>query len=277
MSGSSSGGGGVIERKGGVGTPSPLQHAYHVSAPPGGPYHARATSYGMSQVKKNSTATSPGAAAANEAARGRSSADSENKSRGGGTNLPRSRSAQSLRQAGGGGGGDETSEEDKMNILVQLFWICIAILESDYEHEFILGLRLLDKVLTKLPLDRPDAREKVEKIQSGLKWAAFPGLHSLLLKGCTNPNTYEPTIALLSRLTLQLEFPVVDPSQSLAFPMNVIALLPYLVINWEDANDLCINSAKVSWIYENRNERPIDADHTTSVTYRRTDLKDLMK
>ena len=33
-----------------------------------------------------------------------------------------------------------------MNILVQLFWICIAILESDYEHEFILGLRLLDKV-----------------------------------------------------------------------------------------------------------------------------------
>ena len=45
-----------------------------------------------------------------------------------------------------------------MNILVQLFWICIAILESDYEHEFILGLRLLDKVLNKLPLDRPDAR-----------------------------------------------------------------------------------------------------------------------
>ena len=36
---------------------------------------------------------------------------------------------------------DETSQEDKMNILVQLFWICIAILESDYEHEFILGLR----------------------------------------------------------------------------------------------------------------------------------------
>jgi hypothetical protein len=34
-----------------------------------------------------------------------------------------------------------------MNILVQLFWICIAILESDYEHEFLLGLRLLDKVV----------------------------------------------------------------------------------------------------------------------------------
>jgi hypothetical protein len=41
---------------------------------------------------------------------------------------------------------DQASQEDKMNILVQLFWICIAILESDYEHEFLLGLRLLDKV-----------------------------------------------------------------------------------------------------------------------------------
>jgi len=113
-----------------------------------------------------------------------------------------------------------------MNILVQLFWICIAILESDYEHEFLLGLRLLDRVLSKLPLDRPDTREKVEKLQAGLKWPSFPGLHSLLLKGCTNANTYEPSIALISRLTLQLDFSVVDPTQSLAFPMNVIALLP---------------------------------------------------
>jgi len=38
------------------------------------------------------------------------------------------------------------------------------------------------QVLSKLPLDRPDAREKVEKILSGLKWPQFPGLHSLLLK-----------------------------------------------------------------------------------------------
>jgi hypothetical protein len=41
---------------------------------------------------------------------------------------------------------------------------------------------VLLKVLSKLPLDRPDAREKVEKILSGLKWPQFPGLHSLLLK-----------------------------------------------------------------------------------------------
>ena len=66
-------------------------------------------------------------------------------------------------------------------------------------------------------------------IQSQLKWPNFPGVHSLLLKGCTNPATYESTIRILSNMTLLLDFPVVDPSQSLAFPMNVIALLPYMV------------------------------------------------
>ncbi len=38
---------------------------------------------------------------------------------------------------------------------MQLFWICLAVFESDFEHEFLLALRLLDKVLNKLPLDRP--------------------------------------------------------------------------------------------------------------------------
>ena len=41
-----------------------------------------------------------------------------------------------------------------MSILVQLFWICLAVLESDYEHEFLLGLRLLDQILQKLPLGK---------------------------------------------------------------------------------------------------------------------------
>ena len=223
-------------------TPSPLQHNYHVSAPPIGPYpshHNRAASYNMSPQHCSRRGGSP----VPGEPRGRASTESDPKVKSQ-TNLARSRSAQSLKVQ------DQASQEDKMNVLVQLFWICISILQSDYEHEFLLGLRLLDRVLSKLPLDRPDAREKVEKILTGLKWDPstnpFPGLHSLLLKGCTNPNTYEPSIALISRLTGQLDFPVVDPTHNqggVAFPMNVIALLPYLVMNYEDANDLCIASA----------------------------------
>lgn len=46
-------------------------------------------------------------------------------------------------------------------VLAQLFWIAVSVLESDYEYEFILAMRLLDKVLARLPLDRPDCRDKV--------------------------------------------------------------------------------------------------------------------
>jgi hypothetical protein len=93
------------------------------------------------------------------------------------TNLSRSRSAQSLKLLG-----DSATQDDKMTILAQLFWLSVSLLESDYEHEFLLALRLLDRVLHRLPLDRPDARDKVEKLQQQLRWTSFPGVHALLLK-----------------------------------------------------------------------------------------------
>merc|ERR1719341_641734 len=91
------------------GTPSPLQHNYHVSAPPIGPYHARTTSYNMSPHHCRRTNISPGPAEP----RGRSSTESDAKVKSQ-TNLARSRSAQSLKIQ------DQASQEDKMNILVQV-------------------------------------------------------------------------------------------------------------------------------------------------------------
>ncbi|XP_037818190.1 protein furry isoform X4 [Lucilia sericata] len=156
-----------------------------------------------------------------------------------GSALSRSRSAQSLKMLG-----DTATQDDKMTILAQLFWLSVSLLESDYEHEFLLALRLLTRVLHRLPLDRPDARDKVEKLQQQLKWTAYPGVHALLLKGCTHTSTYEPTITLLSQFAPLLNLPVCDPTQSCAFPMNVIALLPYMLLHYEDANEICIRSAE---------------------------------
>ncbi|EDW40901.1 GM24851 [Drosophila sechellia] len=158
---------------------------------------------------------------------------------GAGSALSRSRSAQSLKMLG-----DTATQDDKMTILAQLFWLSVSLLESDYEHEFMLALRLLTRVLHRLPLDRPDARDKVEKLQQQLKWTAYPGVHALLLKGCTHSATYEPTITLLSQFAPLLTLPVCDPTQSCAFPMNVIALLPYMLLHYEDANEICIRSAE---------------------------------
>ena len=55
-------------------------------------------------------------------------------------------------------------QDDKLSILAQLFWVAVCLLESDYEHEFLLALRLLERVLHRLPLDRPDCRDRVFQI-----------------------------------------------------------------------------------------------------------------
>lgn len=81
-------------------------------------------------------------------------------------------------------------------------------------------------------------------MQQQLKWRDFPGVHALLLKGCTCATTYEATITLLSRFTQLTDLQVVDPSQSRAFAINVIALLPYMLQNYEDDNPLCIQAAE---------------------------------
>ena len=50
---------------------------------------------------------------------------------------------------------------------------------------------------------------------------------------------------LISRIFFTiLDLQVIDPTQEVAFPMNLIALLPYMVQHYEDANELCIHSAE---------------------------------
>ncbi|XP_024082202.1 protein furry isoform X2 [Cimex lectularius] len=207
-------------------------------------YHMRSTSYSVSSYSGMRKPGAPGSTNVENKMEIRSRLIPDPESRCSSaskytTNLCRSRSAQSLKLLG-----DSATQDDKMTILAQLFWLSLSLLQSDYEHEFLLALRLLDRLLHRLPLDRPDARDKVDKLQSQLKWNTFPGLHALLLKGCTNAMTYEPVIGILVHCIPLLHLPVIDPTQNLAFPMTVIALLPYMLLHYEDANALCILSAE---------------------------------
>ena len=131
--------------------------------------------------------------------------------------------------------------DDKTSILAQFFWIAVTLLETDFEHEFALALRLLDKVLSKLSLEDLEVQDKIEKILFHFKWHNFPGVHSLLLKGLASPGNYEATISLLHKLTPLLSIPVIDPDKSdTAFPFHVMAMLPYMLHNYDDPNELCI-------------------------------------
>ncbi|XP_063837926.1 protein furry-like [Ostrinia nubilalis] len=190
--------------------------------------HTRSTSYSVTYCMRKNPPAAPDkhqhdrTRPCSEAAKGACS------------NLCRSRSAQSLKLLG-----DSATQDDKLTILATLFWVGASLLESDYEHEFLLGVRLLARVMARLPLDRPDARERLDRTQAH----CAPSLHALLLKGCTHPNTYEPVVGVLADMIPLLELPVIDPTQSLAFPMTVVALLPYMLLHYEDANELCVRAA----------------------------------
>lgn len=159
-------------------------------------------------------------------------------------NLARTRSLSSLRESGGGGpGADNTPPVDPTNLLTTMFWIATSLLESDYEFEYLLALRLLNKLLGHLPLDRADSRERLESVQAKLKWYSFPGLLQLFLKGFTSASTQELTIHLLSKLISVSRHTLVDPSQGAGFPLNILCLLPHLILHFDNPTPFCKETA----------------------------------
>ncbi|XP_036378760.1 protein furry homolog-like isoform X3 [Megalops cyprinoides] len=154
--------------------------------------------------------------------------------------LARTRSLSSLRE---GGAGEPPPPVDPCNLMATIFWIATSLLESDYEFEYLLALRLLNKLLGQLPLDRADSRERIEKVQTKLKWYSFPGLQQLFLKGFTSASTLELTIHLLGKLITVSRHTLVDPSQVAGFPLNILCLLPHLIQHFDNPTPFCKETA----------------------------------
>ncbi|XP_062837675.1 protein furry homolog-like isoform X2 [Anolis carolinensis] len=154
--------------------------------------------------------------------------------------LARTRSLSSLKE---GGMHDVQPTTDPVNLMATIFWIAASLLESDYEYEYLLALRLLNRLLVHLPLDKSESREKIEKMQSKLKWNNFPGLQQLFLKGFTSVSTQEMTVHLLSKLITVSKHALVDPSQLTGFPLNILCLLPHLIQHFDNPTQFCKETA----------------------------------
>ncbi|CAK7291764.1 Protein furry homolog-like [Vulpes lagopus] len=154
--------------------------------------------------------------------------------------LARTRSLSSLREKGMY---DVQSTTEPTNLMATIFWIAASLLESDYEYEYLLALRLLNKLLIHLPLDKSESREKIENVQSKLKWSNFPGLQQLFLKGFTSVSTQEMTVHLLSKLIAVSKHTLVDPSQLSGFPLNILCLLPHLIQHFDSPTQFCKDTA----------------------------------
>uniref|UniRef100_A0A8C9F5J0 FRY microtubule binding protein n=1 Tax=Pavo cristatus TaxID=9049 RepID=A0A8C9F5J0_PAVCR len=139
---------------------------------------------------------------------------------------------------------DPSHINNPTNLLATIFWVAVALMESDFEFEYLMALRLLNKLLAHLPLDKAENREKLEKLQGQLKWADFSGLQQLLLKGFTSLTTTDLTLQLFSLLTPVSRISMVDSSQAIGFPLNVLCLLPHLIQHFDSPNQFCKDVAE---------------------------------
>ncbi|GAB5566270.1 protein furry homolog isoform X4 [Prionailurus iriomotensis] len=119
------------------------------------------------------------------------------------------------------------------NLLATIFWVTVALMESDFEFEYLMALRLLNRLLAHMPLDKAENREKLEKLQGQLKWSDFSGLQQLLLKGFTSLTTTDLTLQLFSLLTPVSKVSMVDSSQAIA-----------LIQHFENPNQFCKDIAE---------------------------------
>lgn len=101
------------------------------------------------------------------------------------------------------------------NLLATVFWVAVSLMESDFEFEYQMALRLMHKLLARVPLEQPENRERLDKLQAQLRWSGFSGLQQLLLKGFTSPATNDLTLQLFCQLTPVSRVPVVDISQAI--------------------------------------------------------------
>ncbi|KAJ8795363.1 hypothetical protein J1605_018378 [Eschrichtius robustus] len=156
------------------------------------------------------------------------------------SSLARTRSLSSLREKAVY---DVQPTTEPASLMATIFWIAASLLESDYEYEYLLALRLLNKLLIHLPLEKSESREKIETVQSKLKWNNFPGLQQLFLKGFTSVSTQEMTVHLLSKLIAVSKHTLVDPSQLSGFPLNILCLLPHLIQHFDSPTQFCKETA----------------------------------
>ena len=144
----------------------------------------------------------------------------------------------------------EPEKNEKERIIMNLFYVGICLLDSDYEYEFLLGVELLDKLLTTVDLlDVPEFREKVEKFYLKINWHSFPGLQNLLIRGCTSADTIESTYKLLIKLIKYTNLPFIDMNGNQyhglwGLSINLISFLPYMLFNNDKPNEICLKAAE---------------------------------
>ena len=110
--------------------------------------------------------------------------------------------------------------------------------------------------------ERGECFDGLERLVKQLHWKNCPGVLVLAVKGSSMfPAAYEQTVVLLTSLldvlkvflcrilymlkTLSTQHPAVDPHGGGGTALAIIAVLPYLLLRYDQPNDVCVHAAAV--------------------------------
>ncbi|KAK6100762.1 Cell morphogenesis N-terminal family protein [Brugia pahangi] len=148
------------------------------------------------------------------------------------TGLSRSKSATALKTMDVGAG------EENFSTLCQLFLIAVAMLESNFDNEYLLALHLLDKVFDTAASDKALCLQRLSKTVSQLDWKNYSGIAGLIVKGATIQSGYELSLSLLLKCLEVIDEPAMGPCSLI--PLLITSSMPLLLLNFETPTPLCL-------------------------------------
>lgn len=124
-------------------------------------------------------------------------------------------------------------EEDAM-VVPYIFWAAVALLESDYEEEYHLAVRILLSIEKTKYLDSPEHIKMISRLYEQFEWEQdFVGFYVLVCKGLASCLAGADSFTLCWSLLTMAKDDVLDPNPQASFTCAVVVMLIAVVSDFE--------------------------------------------
>ncbi|CAD5220403.1 unnamed protein product [Bursaphelenchus xylophilus] len=129
-------------------------------------------------------------------------------------------------------------KEEAVQALSQVVSMCVCLLESQIDNEYLLAVHLLKRIFDSTQSNAEEVIERFEGTIRQLNWKDFNGIVALSTKGVIYPSGYEDSVSILTRSIEFLDYPAIGNKQQV--PLIIISTLPYCLLHFDSPTETSI-------------------------------------